>query len=83
MFDHQQYPARRLFRSRTDRHLTGLSGGLAHHLNVDPTLVRIGWVVATALTFPVAPLAYVVAALVVPNEPTEHTSPVAGDTFAI
>lgn len=82
MFDNQS-AVRRLFRSRTDRHLTGLSGGLAHHLNVDPTLVRIVWVVATALTFPVAPLAYCIAALIIPNEPTEYTSPVAGDTFAI
>ncbi len=43
----EQPAVRRLFRSRTDRHLTGLSGGLAHHLHVDPTLVRLGWVVAT------------------------------------
>jgi phage shock protein C len=79
----QQPTVRRLFRSRTERHLTGLSGGLAQHLNIDPTLVRIGWVVATALTFPVAPLAYVIAALIVPSEPIEHAYPVAGDTFAI
>ena len=82
MFDHQQHTARRLFRSRTDRHLTGLSGGLAHHLNIDPTLVRLGWVVSTALTFPVAPLAYFAAALIVPSAPSQHASPVAGDTFA-
>jgi phage shock protein PspC (stress-responsive transcriptional regulator) len=81
MFDHQT-ATRRLFRSRTDRHLTGLSGGLAQHLNIDPTLVRLGWVVSTALTFPVAPLAYFAAALIVPSAPSQHASPVAGDTFA-
>ena len=82
MIDHPT-AERRLFRSRTNRLLTGLSGGLAHHLNVDPTLVRIGWVLATAVTFPVAPLAYALAALAVPREPIEHTRPVAGETWAI
>ncbi|HEY8599621.1 MAG TPA: PspC domain-containing protein [Thermomicrobiales bacterium] len=82
MFDNQ-HAVRRLLRSRTDRQMTGLSGGIAHYLNVDPSLVRIGWVVATVLTFPVAPFAYFVAAMIIPSEPIDQPGPVAGDTFAI
>ena len=37
----------RLRRSTTDRHIAGVAGGLARHLDVDPLLVRIGFVVAT------------------------------------
>lgn len=32
---------RRLYRSRTDRKIAGVCGGLAQYLNVDPTVVRI------------------------------------------
>jgi phage shock protein PspC (stress-responsive transcriptional regulator) len=37
----------RLRRSVTDRHIAGVAGGLARHLDVDPILIRIGFVVAT------------------------------------
>lgn len=78
-----QNTTRRLFRSRTDRQMTGLSGGIAEYMNVDPSLVRIGWVAATFLTFPVAPFVYFIAALIIPSEPIDQPGPVAGDTFAI
>lgn len=79
------YPntARRLYRSRTDHKLTGLSGGLAEYLNVDPSLVRVGWVAATLLTFPMAPIAYVIASLIIPHAPEYSDGPVAGDTLSI
>lgn len=73
----------RLFRSRTDRQLTGLSGGIARYLGVDPSLVRVGWVIATFMTFPIAPFAYFIAALIIPTEPVDLPAPVAGDTFSI
>ena len=73
----------RLYRSRTDRQLTGLSGGIAKYLNADPSVIRIAWVLAAFFTFPVAPIAYLIAAAIVPNEPVDQPAPVAGDTFAI
>lgn len=42
--------SRRLFRSRTDRMLAGVCGGLGHYFEVDPTLVRIVYAVITLLT---------------------------------
>lgn len=78
-----QNPARRLYRSRGDRQITGLSGGLAAYLNADPSVIRIAWVLAAFFTFPIAPIAYLIAAAVVPNEPIDVPGPVAGDTFAI
>lgn len=37
----------RLRRSVTDRHIAGVAGGLARHLDVDPILIRVGFVVFT------------------------------------
>jgi phage shock protein C len=77
MFD--QTANRRLYRSRTDKQMTGVSGGLGAYLGVDPTVIRILWVVATFVTFPVAPIAYVVLAAMIPQEPIASPS----DTFMI
>lgn len=59
----------RLYRSRTDRMLTGVAGGLAERLDVDPALVRVVWAVSMPLTGFLTLLIYVVMALVVPDEP--------------
>ncbi len=40
--------AKRLYRSRKNRMIAGICGGLAEYLNLDPVLIRIAWV---ALTF--------------------------------
>ena len=36
---------KRLTRSATDRKLAGVCGGIGEYFGVDPTMVRIGWVV--------------------------------------
>lgn len=60
----------RLYRSRTDRVFAGVCGGLAERLNVDPSLIRIAWVLL-ALATAVVPFVvlYVVMALIVPERP--------------
>ncbi|CCQ96852.1 Phage shock protein C, PspC [[Clostridium] ultunense Esp] len=60
---------KRLVRSQTDRMLSGLLGGIAEYLNVDPTVVRLLYVFLTIFTgiFP-GIIAYVIALLVVPKE---------------
>ncbi len=62
-----QLPAR-LYRSRDDRKIAGVCGGLGHYLNLDPTLVRIGFV-ALFLLGGSALLIYIVLLLFVPEEP--------------
>jgi phage shock protein C len=64
-----QNPIRRLYRSRTDKQIAGVAGGLAEYLGVDPTVVRVLWVVAAFATFPLAPIAYVIMAMITPQEP--------------
>jgi phage shock protein C len=59
----------RLYRSRDDRMLAGVAGGLAENWNIDPSLVRIVWALLTVLTGGLAFLVYVVMAIVVPERP--------------
>jgi phage shock protein PspC (stress-responsive transcriptional regulator) len=58
---------RRLLRSTKERMLWGVAGGLGKYLRVDPTLVRLGFVVA-ALFGGLGVLAYLVMAVVVPED---------------
>ncbi len=58
----------RLYRSQDERMMAGVAGGLAEYLDVDPTLVRLAWVLALFATGPLAVLLYVVCALVIPRE---------------
>ena len=57
----------RLHRSRDDRLLFGVAGGLAEFLDVDPVLVRIGWILLTLATVGIAVLAYIVLAVITSN----------------
>jgi len=58
----------RLYRSRTNRILFGVCGGLGEYLNVDPTLIRLLWIIF-CLLYGVGILAYLIAAIVIPKRP--------------
>jgi phage shock protein PspC (stress-responsive transcriptional regulator) len=58
----------RLYRSVDERVLAGVCGGLADRLGVDPTVVRIVWVLLTLASNGVFLLIYIVMAIVVPEE---------------
>jgi phage shock protein C len=59
----------RLYRSRTDSSISGVAGGLAAYLGVDPTLVRVAWVLLAIMSGGVFVLIYIVMAIVVPEAP--------------
>jgi phage shock protein C len=59
---------KRVYRSRKDRILGGVCGGLGNYFNLDPVLVRVIWVVllfAAGVGF----LAYILAWILIPEEP--------------
>lgn len=58
----------RLYRSRRDRMLAGVAGGLAEIWGADPSLVRIIWALLVVFTGGLALLVYIVMAIVVPEE---------------
>ncbi|KRF27628.1 PspC domain-containing protein [Paenibacillus sp. Soil787] len=59
----------KLYRSRRDKKVTGLCGGLAEAMNVDATLLRLLVVITTIFTGGTVIFIYFVAALVIPKEP--------------
>lgn len=58
---------KKLMKSRNDRKLCGVCGGLAEYLNVDSTMVRLIWALLV-LAAGTGVLAYLVAALIMPEE---------------
>lgn len=62
-----RHEVRRLYRSRTDRMIGGVAGGMASYLGIDPILSRLVWV---ALLFSgVGFLLYIVAWIIIPETP--------------
>jgi phage shock protein PspC (stress-responsive transcriptional regulator) len=64
---------KKLYRSRRDKKLFGLCGGIAELLNVDATLLRILLIVLTVFTSGALILVYILAGLVVPKEPNIYS----------
>jgi phage shock protein C len=61
----------RLYRSRTNRKVLGVCGGLGEYFGVDPTIPRIIFVVLGALSLGTWLLIYLIMAFIIPEEPEE------------
>ena len=57
---------KKLYRSSTNYMLAGVCGGIAEYFNIDPTLVRLAWVLFSALGGS-GILTYIVAAIIIPK----------------
>jgi len=64
----------RLYKSTSDRMLSGVSGGLGEYLDVDSTLVRIAWVIVTIMSAGLGLLAYIALVIIVPTRPVPISS---------
>ena len=62
--------AKRITRDPDNGMICGVAAGIADHIDVDPVLVRLAWIIGTLLTGLVpGTIAYLLAWLVVPMEP--------------
>lgn len=59
---------RKLVRSRTNRMLCGVCGGVGEYLNVDPTIVRLIWLLCSMASCGTGLLVYIIAAIVMPED---------------
>lgn len=57
---------KKLYKSSVNRRLCGVCGGIAEYFNIDPTLVRLVWVIIT-LMGGAGILAYIIAAIIIPD----------------
>ncbi len=62
--------AKTLYRSRTDRKIWGVCGGLAKYLHVDPIVIRLVFIVSL-LIGTLGFWAYIIMAIIVPLESAE------------
>lgn len=59
---------KRLYRSRNEKIIAGVCGGVAEYFNIDPVIVRIIWVVIS-LMWGFGILAYLIAWIIIPKKP--------------
>lgn len=58
---------KKLYKSNSDKKISGVCGGIAEYFNMDSTIVRLIWV-ALSFAYGAGILAYFVCVLVVPNK---------------
>ncbi|MGN0528732.1 MAG: PspC domain-containing protein [Eubacterium sp.] len=62
---------KKLYKSLTDRKISGVCGGIAQYFNIDSTIIRLIWALAV-FCFGCGIVAYIVCALVIPDEPVNN-----------
>ena len=60
---------KRLYRSRRERMIAGVCGGIGEYFNVDPTLIRLGWVILLVMSGGLGLFGYLVAWVIIPERP--------------
>lgn len=60
--------SKKLYKSNTNKKICGVCGGVGEFLNIDPTLVRLAWIAFCAFGGS-GILAYIIAALIIPENP--------------
>ncbi|HEX5828435.1 MAG TPA: PspC domain-containing protein, partial [Candidatus Limnocylindrales bacterium] len=71
-----------LYRSRSERAIAGIAGGMAEYLEVDPTVVRILWILAGIVTGGAILILYIILAFVIPLNPFQGGPMPAGAGYA-
>ncbi|MGI5992174.1 MAG: PspC domain-containing protein [Methanosarcina sp.] len=59
----------KLYRSKKNRIIAGVCGGIGEHFNIDPTLVRLLWLLISVMSAGSGVVAYVIAWIIIPEEP--------------
>ena len=59
--------SKRLYKSREDKMVCGVCGGIAEYFNIDPTLIRLAWIILTCMNCGTGIVAYIIAAIVIPK----------------
>jgi phage shock protein PspC (stress-responsive transcriptional regulator) len=58
----------KLYRSKKNRIIAGVCGGISEYFNVDPTLIRLLWLLISIMGGS-GVLAYIIAWIIIPEEP--------------
>ena len=58
---------KRLYRSNVNTMVCGVCGGIGEYFDIDPTLVRLAWVLLSLMSAGSGVLAYIIAAIIIPK----------------
>jgi len=65
---------KKLTRSQTDKVIGGVLGGFSEYINVDPTVVRLGYVLITLFSCFAGVLFYIIAWIIIPMKVSHETT---------
>lgn len=63
---------KRLYKSE-EKKLCGVCGGIGEYFNLDPTVIRLIWVVVICASLGAALIAYIVCAIIMPERPSSNS----------
>jgi phage shock protein C len=59
----------KLYRSKSNKMIAGVCGGIGEYFKIDPTLVRLLWLLISLMSAGGGVVAYIIAWIIVPQEP--------------
>ena len=62
---------KKLYKSNTEKKLDGVCGGIAEYFDVDPTVIRLAWVIFS-LCGGSGLIAYIICAIIIPRKPVDY-----------
>ena len=62
---------KKLYKSNTEKKLDGVCGGIAEYFDVDPTVIRLAWVIFS-LCGGSGLIAYIICAIIMPRKPVDY-----------
>jgi len=60
---------RKLYLSDTDKKIGGVCGGLGEYFDIDPTVVRVVFILIALLSFGMGVIAYILIWIIIPRKP--------------
>jgi phage shock protein C len=60
---------KRLYRSRKNKVIAGVCGGIGEYYDIDPVIIRLVWVLFSLLSFGMGVLGYLIAWMIIPKSP--------------
>jgi phage shock protein PspC (stress-responsive transcriptional regulator) len=67
----EQESDKKLYRSRSQKMVGGVCGGLSEYFDIDVSVVRVLWVIGTLLSIGLGILAYIIMLVIFPEQPDE------------
>jgi phage shock protein PspC (stress-responsive transcriptional regulator) len=76
-----EMPIKRLYRSRKDRIVAGVCGGIGEYFSIDPNIIRILWVLFGLTGTGI--IAYILAWVIIPEEQPGSPTPIEPGASAV